>query len=197
MAGGSAGGRVGAYGLYDPTRLAAMGRVFYASDGAAADKVLSGTTSFGATTPTFQLNIPTGTTCIPLMMSICQSGTVAGGAVDVIMEFDNAARYSSVGTAETMFNARTDLAGVITPACTLRTNPTAASGYGVRVMGLTLGQDVSPAEGAVQEIIWTPAAGMDFLVGPAAWNVFTYAAVTAPTWLWTFKWAEIPSGEIA
>ncbi len=195
MAGGSAGGLIDGYGQFDPTYLALNGKVFYASD-ADQNDLVTGQTSFATTTPTFQLNVPTGTIAIPLMMSLCQTGGAAGGAIDVIMEFDNANRYNTGGTAETAFNARSDLAATITPLCTLRSGATATDAYGVRVMGLTVGNDVSPAEGAVQEIIWTPPAGLDFLVGPAAWNVFTYAAATGPTWFWTFKWAELPSGAI-
>lgn len=171
--------------------LAAEGKVYYASD-ADQNDLVTGQTSFAATTPTFLLDIPTGTTVIPLMMRLFQSGTVAGAAVDVIMEFDNAARYSAAGTAETVLASKTT--GAQATACTLYSNPTAAAGYGVRVYGATLGQDVSPAEGAVNEVIWTPQGGLDFLVGPAAWATYTYAGTTGPTWLWTFKWAEIPTG---
>jgi hypothetical protein len=170
--------------------LTAEGRVFYASDAAAGDKVTA-VTSFATTTPTFQLAVPTDTTAIPLMVRLFQAGTVAGGAVDVIIEIDNALRFGSGGTAETVLGARTT--GAQTNLSTLRSNPTATDAYGVRLAGYTLGQDVSPAEGAVNEIIWTPTAGLDLLVGPASLNVYTYAAVTAPTWFWTIKWAEFPS----
>jgi hypothetical protein len=170
--------------------LTAEGRVFYASDAAAGDKVTA-VTSFATTTPTFQLAVPTDTTAIPLMVRLFQAGTVAGGAVDVIIEIDNALRYNTGGTSETVLGARTT--GAQTNLSTLRSNPTATDAYGVRLAGYTLGQDVSPAEGAVNEIIWTPTAGLDLLVGPASLNVYTYAAVTAPTWFWTIKWAEFPS----
>lgn len=193
MAGGSAGGLRGPSSMWDPTYLAANGRVYYASDADYDDRV-TGQTSAANTTPTFLLNVPSGTTAIPLMMSLCQAGTVAGGAVDVLMVIDNANRYGSSGTAETALCARTDITAA--PACTLYSSPTATDAYGVRIMGLTIGQDVSPAEGAVQEIIWTPQAGMDFLVGPAAWLVYTYAASTGPSWYWSFKWAEFPTGQL-
>lgn len=175
--------------------LSAEGRVFYASDGAGADTV-TGQTSHATTSPTFQLAVPEGTTAIPLLMSLVQTGTVAGGDIQVIIEFDNALRYSSSGTAETTFCSRTDGKGALagTPGCTFRSNPTATNAYGIRVAGYDLGPDVSPAEGAVQELLWRPENGVpDFLVGPASWNVYTSAGSTGPTWLWTFKWAEIPS----
>lgn len=171
--------------------LASSGRVYYASD-ADQNDLVTGQTSFADTTPTFLLNVPTGTTAIPLMLRLSQTGSVAGGAIDVIMEFDNAGRYSSGGTSETVLGAKTT--GALTNACTLYSGATAAAGYGIRVMGMTVGQDVSPAEGSPNEIVWTPAAGLDFLVGPAAWAIYTYAGTTGPTWFWTIKWAEVPTG---
>ena len=62
------------------TWLAADGRIFYASDADQNDMV-TGQTSFAATTPTFLLSVASGTTVIPLMMKLAQSGSVAGGAV--------------------------------------------------------------------------------------------------------------------
>lgn len=171
---------------------AAEGRIFYASD-ADQNDLVTGQTSFAATTPTFQLDVPDGTTAIPLLLSLHQTGSVAGATIDVIMEIDNAVRYSTGGTAETKLAARTD--APITSLCTLRSGATAAAGYGVRIFGITVGQDVSSAEGAVNEIIWTPPGDqLDYIVGPGAWNIYTYAGATGPTWFWTVKWMEIPSG---
>ena len=172
------------------TWLAAEGRIFYASD-ADQNDLVTGQTSFANTTPTFLLSVPSGTTAVPLGVRLFQTGTVAGGAVDVIMEIDDAARYSSGGTSETVLCARTT--GGQTNLSTLYSGATASSGYGVRIFGATLGQDVSPAEGAVNEILWTPSAGLDFLVGPASFLVYTYAGTTGPTWWWSIKFAEFPT----
>ncbi len=173
--------------------LSSMGRVFYASD-ADQNDLVTGQTSFANTTPTFVLDVPAGTVAIPLMLRLFQTGTVAGAAVDVIIEFDDADRVTS-GTAETVLSSRTDQP--IPPTCTFQSTVTAPSGYGVRVAGYTLGQDVSPAEGAVNEIIWAPTAGLDLLVGPAAMCVYTYAGTTGPTWFWSAKWAEFPKQWLA
>lgn len=175
------------------TRLAMNGRVFYASDADQNDTV-TGQTSFAATTPTFMIDVPSGTTCIPLMVSLFQTGAAAaGGAINVLIEIDNADRYASGGTAETVLGARTT--GAETNACTVYSGATANSGYGVRIFGATLGPDISPAEGAVQEVLWTPQAGYDFLVGPAGFLVYTYASTPGPEWNWTIKWAEFPTNE--
>jgi hypothetical protein len=178
-----------------PTYFASQGRVYYASD-ADQNDVVTGQTSFADTTPTFLLNNPTtsGKAVIPLQVSLTQTGVVAGGAIDVIIEIDNAARYASAGTSETVLASRTS--GAQSNGATLYSGATASAGYGIRVFGVTLGQDVSPAEGAVQEVIWTPNGGLDFLMPGSSFLIYTYAAVTGPTWFWTVKWAEVPVGEL-
>ena len=174
--------------------LALDGLVFRAAD-ADQNDVVTGQTSFVATTPTFLLDIPAGTTVIPLGVNLNQTGTVAGAAIDIIMEFDDADRYASGGTAETILPARTlgpnGAPTAATSLCTFYTGATAEAGYGIRVDGVTVGQDVSSAEGVINEYVWTPSGGYDFLVGPASWLVYTYAGTTGPTWFWTFKWGEI------
>ena len=169
--------------------LALEGRVFYASDAAANDRV-TGQTSFANTTPTFLLRVPANTVAIPLLTSLGQSGSVAGGDITVIIESDNVDRFSSSGTSETVFNSNTRTGGA-TNLCTLYSGATATGGYGARIMGITVAADVAPAEGISNELIWSPS-GPDFLVGPASFLVYTFAASTGPTWLWTFKWAECP-----
>ena len=171
--------------------LASQGRIFTASDADQNDTV-TGQTSFVATTPTFLLDIPSGTTVVPLLVSLGQTGTVAGDAISVIIELDNADRYASAGTSETVFNNKTG-GGVVTNAATLYSGATAESGYGIRTFGITVAQDVAPAEGISNEVLWTPTSTPEFLVGPAAFLVYTYATTTGPTWFWTIKWAEIPT----
>ena len=168
--------------------LAGEGRVYYAAD-ADQNDLVTAQTSFADTTPTFLLRVPAGTVCIPLLVSLGQTGTVAGDTISAIIEIDNIDRYSTGGTSETVFNSRTY--GTPTNKCTLLSGATALTGYGVRIMGVNLAQDVAPAEGISNEIIWSPS-GPDFLVGPAAFLVYTYAGTTAPTWFWSFKWAEFP-----
>lgn len=187
--------RLAAQGANTVEYLAADGRIFYASD-SAANLTVTGQTTFANTTPTFLLDVPTGTTAIPLMVSLNQTGTVAGGAVQVLIEIDNADRYNTGGTSETVLAARTT--GGFTNNCSLYSGATANAGYGVRIFGLTTGEDISPLEGAIQEIVWTPQAGLEYLVGPAAFLVFTYPTTgTAPTWWWSIKWAEIPTTMLA
>ena len=171
--------------------LASQGRIFTASD-ADQNDLVTGQTSFVSTTPTFLIDVPSGTTIVPLLVSLGQTGTVAGDTVNVIIELDNADRYNTGGTSETVFNNKT-AGGVFTNAATLYSNPTAETGYGIRAFGISVAQDVAPAEGISNEVLWTPTSTPEFLVGPAAFLVYTYATTTGPTWFWTIKWAEIPT----
>lgn len=172
--------------------MAKQGRIFYASDGDQDDKV-TGQTSFVNTTPTFLLQNPSNSEriCIPLMFSLNQAGTVAGGVVSAVAEIDNTDRYSTGGTEETVLSNRP-----LNPVsggnkCKLWSNPTASSGYGVRVQGLQVGHDVEPAEGAIQEILWTPVSGIDILDPGTSMLVYTWGSSPGPTWYWTFKWLEL------
>jgi len=173
--------------------LMAEGRVFHVSD-ADQDDVVGSQASFANTTPTFLLDVPSGTTALPLMLSLVQSGTVAGGTIFMSIEIDNADRYGSGGTAETHLAGRTD--APITKKCTLYTGATANAGYGVRIFGAQVGQDLATAEGAVNEILWTPTFGAPpILVGPAAFACYTWASTPGPQWNWAFQYAELPTSD--
>lgn len=176
---------------YPQFGFVAEGAVWLAGDADANDRV-TGQTSFADTTPTFLLDVPTGKVVIPLSVYLGQAGTVGGGAISVHMALSSTATaYASGGTSERLFNARTDKTG--TPSSALYSNPTATTGRLInQVRSWELGQDVSPAEGAVQELIWTPdKAGYPLiLVGPCSLGIFTLAGTTGPTWNWSFAFAE-------
>jgi hypothetical protein len=183
--------------------LTAEGYGFYVSD-ADQNDLVTGQTSFADTTPTFQIAVSAGGayTVIPLEIGLNQSGSVAGGAIDILVEIDNAVRYASGGTAETAFNMRTDGGGpfghALPSGVAFRSNPTAASGYGIPLDRVTVGQDVSSAEGAINQYVWTPSRGLKYLVPTpttgASMNVYTYAGTTGPTWLWQFAFLVVPNG---
>lgn len=166
-------------------RMADLGRLYVASD-ADQDDMVTTQTSFANTTPSFLLRVPTGVVAIPLFLNLSQSGTVAGGSIGVVIEMDDVDRYASGGTEETIFNPR-KLPSV--PRSKVYSGATASAGYGVRIWGATLAPDVSPAEGAVQGPFWKPEMPY-FIEGPASFLIYTYAAVTAPTWLWSLGFAE-------
>jgi hypothetical protein len=168
--------------------LTGEGRSFYGSE-SAQDTKLTGQTSFAATLATLVLDVPVGVVAVPTLQTLGQSGTVAGGDISIIIEVDNAKRLSS-GTLKTISNVRATQGGP-NPLCSLYSTVTTVAGNGARIYGTTVAADVAPAEGISNEQIWTPV-GPDFLVGPASFIVYTYAAVTGPTWFWTTKWIEFP-----
>lgn len=180
--------------------LSAQGRM-YRFAGSALNSTATGATSFATTTATFMLVVAAGTqyAVIPAEVRLFQAGTVGGGAVTVLIEVDNANRYTSGGTAMTTQNVRTDGSAIpsgITAYSTISSAITSTNAVGIRLAGYLLGQDVSPAEGAVNEIIWTPQAGVDILAPTSSLGasliVNTSAASTGPTWFFSLKAAVVP-----
>lgn len=180
--------------------LAAQGRM-YRFAGSALNTTATGAVSFATTTPTFGIFVDAGAdyAVIPAEVRLFQAGTVAGGAVTVLIEVDNADRYTSGGTAMTSQNVRTDgpaLPTGVTAFSTVGSAITATNAVGIRLAGYLLGQDVSPAEGAVNEVIWVPQAGPDILVPTASvgasFLVNTFAGTTGPTWFFSLKAAVVP-----
>lgn len=173
-------------------RWALQGRMFYSSDGDQNDYV-TGQTSFANTTPTFLLQNPakSGVLCVPLFFALTQAGTVAGGDINIDTELRPADAWASGGIAEKILPSR--IQHPRKPKCALWSNATAAAAYGVAVAHATLGPDVSPAEGVINEYLWTPVSGLDILDPGSSLQVYTYASGTGPTWGWVFKWLEIES----
>lgn len=184
-------------GLFDNLglveRLTVDGRFFIAADADENDRV-TGQTSFANTTPTFLLDVPEGTTAIPLFVNLTQAGTVAGGAISVRIAIDDRKRYASAGTSETVYNPSKRFKRQ--NKCTLYSGATANApaidSYGIRVFSAVFGADVDTAEGAVQGPYWS-AESPYLLEGPATFLVYTDAAATGPTWEWSVGWCEFPT----
>ena len=192
--------------------LTALGYVYNLSE-SALNTAITGPTSFATTTPTLIVvnAAASGMTFIPLYLSLQQAGTVAGGAVSVLMEVDNANRYTSGGTACTAMNAWINGVGIPGSLTALPTGITAFSvtgsaitatdAAGIRIWNSIVGQDVSPAEGVSNELVWTPPAGApEFLSSSAtlgaSWLINTFAATTGPTWFYAMKIAAFPTSEL-
>lgn len=169
--------------------MAFEGRIFVTSDADQNDMV-TGQTSFANTTPTFLLDVPANTYAVPLFLNLSQSGTVAGGAIDVIVEIDRVKRYASGGTSEKLFSTFPR-----DSKCAFYTGATATAGYGITVRRDTIGPDVSSAEGAVQRPDFKPDFPM-VLRGPASMLVYTYAGTTGPTWLWQAGFVELDQATV-
>src|SRR5690348_11826469 len=157
--------------------LAREGRVFTATPGAANNTGITGVaTSFSATTPDFTLEVPSGTTCIPVRIQMSQTGTVAGGAISVIIAVQNAIERSSAGTVfPNILSTRTDGAG-ITRACVPYTAPTVATDtVGVAIYRTILTQSVTTGRtGGMAtdlDLMFGQDLPMQFLVGVSALKI--------------------------
>lgn len=181
--------------------LSEQGHIYRLGE-AALNTTITGATSFATTTPTLGVFVEAGANyiVIPLELQMMQAGTVAGGAITVLMEVDNADRYSSGGTALTVL--RTDMGATslptgVTAFSTTGSAITATDAVGIPVRRWLLGPDVSPAEGAVNSVEWGPQAGLEILkptaTAGASWLINTSAGVTGPTWLYSMKIAVVPA----
>ena len=162
-----------------------------AADAGDQNDRVTGQTSFANTTPTFLLHNPksSGVLCMPSYYQIAQTGTVAGGDISVETEIVTPSAYASAGTAEKTKRLRTSKN---TPArCSLFSGATATAGYGDAIGHVTLGPDVSPAEGVINIYEWQAPVGL-MLDPDSSLNIFTSAATTGPTWGWHFIWIEFP-----
>jgi hypothetical protein len=176
-------------------QLIGEGKGYVAGDADANDTV-TGQTSFATTTPTFLVSVQSGWTCIPLWVDLSQTGGVAGGDIELVIEIDNANRYSSGGTEETRFNLRTDKANSTdSDDIAVYSGATATNAFGQRVFSADIAADVSPAEGILPGPLWVPSVPY-MLVGPASLLVFTSAGTTGPTWLWSIGYLQLRTADL-
>lgn len=170
------------------------GRVYSSSD-ADENDTITGQTTYAATTPTLLLSVPAGTTALPLWVHLAQTGTVAGGVIEVYVSYDRVTRFSSGGTSEAISQMSTDRPR--TPGCTLYSGATAAAATEARLLySQFLDQDVTDPNTteAIHLVAWR-----DFfpplIQGAGAFLVFTVGATTGPTWSWSIGWAEFSDAE--
>lgn len=178
-------------------KLAKAGRIFTYGD-ADTDDMVAGyaTGSFSSATPTFVLDVPAGVTAIPLVSNLQQGGTVAGGTVFLFITIDDTTRVISPGAFEKPFNPLGTAPQSKLYSTSGSIGVTAdTNSFGQRVWGTQIGQDVAPAEAAVQAGIWVPEYPL-LLRGPASMIWYSHAATTAPTWVWSIAIAEIPTAEL-
>ncbi|GEM_PF-3024438 len=180
--------------------LAFQGRLFTASD-ADENDVLTSVATFAATTPALLLDVPSGTTAIPLFVNLRQNvgGTLASAPITVALSIETAkVRYSTGGTAETnIISTRTDKP--VAPRCTLYSAPTAAAaGAACAIFHDVITPEITqiPAEGGRWWFDWNTGLFVpSFLIGPASFLVFAYGT-NSPTFSWALGWAEIPSSDL-
>ena len=175
-------------------KLALMGRTFSSTGAAANTSSGALATSFAATTPSFLLDVPTGTICIPQRVQLVQTGTVGGGAVQALIAVSRTAiAYASGGSIITGWSTRTD--SQYAPGCTLYLSATATTALLTRQVGqFQVGPDVSTTEGANNTMLWTPERYNQplILIGPASFAVFCWSTTTGVDMFWNLGWSEVP-----
>jgi len=180
--------------------LAFQGRIYTASD-ADENDVLTSVATYAATTPIIVVDVPSGTTAIPLAVNLRQNvgGTLASAPITVALSIETAKiRYSNGGTAETnIISRRTDRP--VAQKCSVYSTPTAAAaGTAVAIFHDVITPEITqiPAEGGRWWFDWPVGIFIpSFLVGPASFLVFAYGT-NSPTFSWSVSWCEIPSSDL-
>lgn len=178
------------------------GRVFLLSNIARETPAAMGTASatFSDTDPALLVDVPNGTTMVPLEIILNQAGTVGGGVIRVLITLDDKVRYTSGGIAIPKQNMRFDEPRPsICPAYEGTTDiVAAAAGDDITLEGAYLDQDVGTAPyGTPTKIHWSAREKIaPVLVGPASLVIYTYAATTQPSWFFVIKYAEFATTEV-
>jgi len=183
--------------LYD--QLVSDGRVFIGSNVARETAAAMGTASatFDDTDPALLLDVPTGTTAIPLEIIMNQAGTVAGGNTMVLITLSDKLRYTSGGVAIPRQNMRFDEPR--TSNCPFYEGTTdivaIANTDDITLWGNMLVHDVDGLYGS--NVDWSARKFLaPRLVGPASMVIYAYAASTQPSYLFSIKWAELDTTDV-
>lgn len=178
------------------------GRVYLLSNIARETAAAMGTASasFADTDPAILIDVPSGTTMIPLEILLNQGGTVGGGPVTVLITLEDAIRYVSGGIAIPKQNMRFDEPR--TSACAAYEGTTdivsAAATDDITMYGTILDEDVATIPGSVgTRVHWTARQYIaPELIGPASLVIYTYCATPQPSWFFSIKYAEFDTTEV-
>jgi hypothetical protein len=185
------------------TQLVLDGRVFNASNAVqeTAEDLSETARGTNNVNPALLLDIPTGTTAIPLevILDIAADGTDEDLAITI--NTDDAVRYSSGGGAITPINMRKD--DPRSSNCTVKSGSStitaAANTDDDTIYSARLPAEALPrtSETGTPSFFWsaklyTPPV----LIGPASLLVFIVGATADATYMWSVKWAEFATTEI-
>ena len=179
--------------------LAAEGRTFFVSNAAMETALAVAVTSYVDTTPIFLVDIPTGTTMVPMEVILNQGGTVAGGVITVLITVDGIARYSSGGTVLTVRPGKVNPPTTApSSVATAYSGPTAAAVNLDRTLyGDILVQGVTNTAASIlnHNVRWI-ADSPTYINGPGSLVIYTFAATTNASWFFHIKWAELPTSMV-
>ena len=182
-------------------QLVADGRVYVASNAARETAEAIGTaTTWSDTDPALLLDIPEGKTVIPLEILLNQGGTVAGGAITVLITLSDKIRYSSGGVLLAPKNMRFDASR--TSGCSFYTGSTdivaAANSEDITLYATILDQDVATIPSGIgTRVHWTARQYLaPELIGPASLVIYAVAGTTQPSFFYTVKYAAFDTTEV-
>lgn len=153
--------------------------------------------------PELVLSVPSGYMLVPLRISVqCQVPLLATDAdeAEILVAVDRAAASNasgSTGTAETVFNLRTDLTtGSMVTAVSANTSNITNPTLGIELARAVVTGDV---QGTAATALWTPLdlvyepSNPPFIVGPAALYLY-WGGTVATTGFAQVTWVELPVG---
>lgn len=140
-------------------------------------------TSYAETTPTFIIDQSSeDRRIVGLEYWLSQEGTVAGGVISIRVVIDSIARRASGGTEVVPQNC--DMESSVTSGATFYFNPTASTSSTERVIW---------AHAAAASLGTTSTLDLEDGLGIGTTGsilIYTWAATTAPTWSFGFRWKE-------
>lgn len=173
------------------------GVVFQANNAAFETGTISVTTfNANGTNPFIAVNVPSGTTIIPMELTLTQDGSAAGNAWDLYFAYENAALVTSAGTTMSINNMRTD--DPKTSVCGVTTAPTLTAPSDDRnIFSGIFTQNVADPKHSDDSYYWTARKNIaPILVGPATLMVYAWVTGTAPTLLARLVWAEFSTSQV-
>ena len=184
--------RRGELGVMDYRQLMKQaGQMFQVSNAAKQTALAAGGTSYSDTAPAFNFDVPAGITMFPELIRLRQCGTVAGGVITYLVTWDNAVRLTS-GTQLTIRNVRSD--APYASGCTAYANPTiAALSQHNEVCGGIMAMDVATSPSLAGNMLELTSEFLPILVGPASFQIYTFAGTTQPSWFYRIVWGEMAS----
>lgn len=178
------------------------GRVYLLSNIARETPAAMGTASatFSDTDPALLVDVPNGTTMVPLEIILNTAGTVGGGVIRVLITVDNKVRYTSGGVAIPKQNMRFDEPrSSACPAYEGTTDIVAAgAGDNITLHGAYIEDDVATTPyGTSTRMHWFARESIaPVLVGPASLVIYAYAGSTQPSFFFVIKYAEFATTEV-
>lgn len=169
------------------------GRIFVANFGQ-QNTFINGTVNFTNGAPAANIDIPTGTTVIPLFFNVT-TGTVAGTAPGHFLEINANTTGNGTSSAVTAgpFNMRLG-DQPFASRITARQTYTAAGTAPTTIAEVLSGP--APVAGVQLSVNFITALPITPIVGPASISYYNFATTTASTFKAQLIWVELPSSTV-